>query len=37
MQSHNGDALWITRGTTHGRACNSEVVIEQYRTLCIID
>ena len=30
MQACNGDALWISRGTTRGYTCNSEVVIEQY-------
>ena len=30
-QTRNGDALWISRGTTHGHACNGEVVIERYR------
>ena len=34
-QARNGDALWISRGTTHGHACNSEVVIEQYH-ICYI-
>ena len=32
MQARNGDALWISRGTTRGHACNSEVVIERYRS-----
>ena len=32
MQARNGDALWISHGTTRGHACNSEVVIERYST-----
>ena len=32
-QARNGDALWISRGTMRGHTCNSEVVIERYRTL----
>ena len=29
-QACNGNALWISHGTTCGRMCNSEVVIEWY-------
>ena len=36
MQSRNGDTLWISRGTTRGHACNSEVVIERYRVYIYI-
>ena len=32
-QTHNGDALWISRGTMCGHTCNNEVVIERYRML----